>query len=109
MYLKHQIGKNVVAVLFLLAIILPSAIQFSHMMEGHEGIACNDQSNHIHKSEKSCETCAFKLTSLSYAIVKYPDLLSAQISVRVSTSFTPIQFNRSTFTNKQLRAPPVFS
>ncbi len=109
MYLKNQIGKNVAAVLLLLAVMLPSAIQFSHMIEGHEGSACNDQSTHIHKSEKACEVCAFHLTSISYDIVKYPDLLLAQISVKVSTLFTPLQFNRSTFTNKQLRGPPVFS
>ena len=54
MYLKNQIGKNVAAVLLLLAVMLPSAIQFGHMIEGHEGSACNDQSTHIHKSEKAC-------------------------------------------------------
>ena len=109
MYLKNQIGKNVVAVLLLLAVMLPSAIQFVHMIEGHEGIACNDQSTHIHKSEKVCEVCAFNLTSLSYAIVKYPDLLLIQISVKVSTNYTPTQLYFSTLTNKQLRGPPVFS
>ena len=109
MYLKNQIGKNVAAVLLLLAITLPSAIQFSHMIEGHDGVACNDQSTHIHKSEKTCEVCAFHLTSFSYDIAKYPDLSLTQISVKLSTSFTPLQFHRSTLTNKQLRAPPVFS
>jgi hypothetical protein len=109
MYLKSQIGKNVAAVLLLLAIMLPTAVQFSHMIEGHEGIACNDQSTHIHITEKTCEICAFQLTSISYDIVKYPDLLLTQISVKVSTTFTPLQFHHTTLTNKQLRAPPVFS
>ena len=109
MYLKNQIGKNVVAVLLLLAILLPSAIQFSHMIEGHEGVGCNDQSTHIHKTEKTCEICAFQLTSLSYDIIKYPDLLLTQISVVVNTIFTPLQFHSSILTNKRLRAPPVFS
>ena len=109
MYLKSQIGKNVAAVLLLLAIILPSAVQFSHMIEGHEGVACNDQSTHIHKTEKTCEVCAFQLTPLSYDIVKYPDFLLVQISVKLSTIITPLQFHHSTLTNKQLRAPPVLS
>ena len=109
MYLKSQIGKNVAAVLLLLAIILPSAVQFSHMIEGHEGVACNDHSTHIHKTEKTCEICAFQLTSVSYDIDKYPDLLLTQISVKVSTIFTPLRFHYSTLTNKQLRAPPVLS
>tara|TARA_B100000768_G_C11258771_1_gene367732 strand:- start:103 stop:432 length:330 start_codon:yes stop_codon:yes gene_type:complete len=109
MYLKSQIGKNVGAILLLLAIILPASVQFSHMIEGHEGIACNDQSTHIHKTEKTCEICAFQLTSLSYDIIKYPDLLLTQISVVVNTIFTPLKFHNSTLTNKQLRAPPVLS
>ena len=109
MYLKSSIGKNVAAILLLLAIMLPSAVQFSHMIEGHEGVPCNDQSTHIHKTEKTCEICVFQLTSVSYDIDKYPDLLLTQISVKVSTTFTPLRFHYSTLTNKQLRAPPVFS
>ena len=109
MYLKSQIGKNVAAVLLLLAILFPSAVQFSHMIEGHEGAPCNDQSTHIHKTEKTCEICVFQLTSVSYDIDKYPDLLLTQISVKLSTTFTLLQFHYSTLTNKQLRAPPVFS
>ena len=109
MYLKSHLGKNIAAVLLLLALILPTAIQFSHMIEGHEGVACNDQSTHIHTSEKTCEVCAFHLTSISYDIAKYPDLTFTQISVKLSTDFTPLQFHNSTLTNKQLRAPPVLS
>lgn len=109
MYLKNQLGKNIAAVLLLLALILPTAIQFSHMIEGHEGVACNDQTTHIHKSEKTCEVCAFHLTSIRYDIAKYPDLLLIQISVKVSTNYTPLQLYFSTLTNNQLRGPPVFS
>ena len=109
MYLKNQLGKNIAAVLLLLALILPTAIQFSHMVEGHEDISCNIQSSHIHKSEKTCEVCAFHHTSISYDIAKYPDLVFTQISVKVSTNYTPTQLYFSTLTNKQLRGPPVFS
>ena len=109
MYLNNQLGKNIAAFLLLLAIMLPTAIQFSHMIEGHEGIACNDQSTHIHQSEKICEICAFHLTSFSYDIAKYPDLQLVHISVKVSTTYTSLQLYFSTLTNNQLRGPPVFS
>ena len=109
MYLKNQLGKNIAAVLLLLALILPTAIQFSHMIEGHEDISCNIQDSHIHKSEKTCEVCAFHITSIRYDIAKYPDLLLKQISVKVSTNYTPLQLYFSTLTNNQLRGPPVFS
>jgi hypothetical protein len=109
MYLKNQLGKNIAAVLLLLALILPTAIQFSHMVEGHEDVTCNDQSTHIHKSSKTCEVCAFHLTSISYDLATYPDLSLLQISVKVSTNYTPLQLYFSTLTNKQLRGPPIFS
>jgi len=109
MYLKDQLGKNIAAVLLLLALILPTAIQFSHMIEGHEGVTCNNQTTHIHKSEKNCEVCAFHLAPIRYDIATYPDLILTQISVKVSTIYTPLQLYFSTLTNKQLRGPPVFS
>ena len=109
MYLNNQLGKNIAALLLLLALILPTAIQFRHMIEGHEGDTCNNLSTHIHKSEKNCEICAFHITSFNYDIAKYPDLLLAQISVKVSTTYTPLQLYFSTLTNNQLRGPPVFS
>ena len=109
MYLKNPIGKNIASVLLLLALVFPTAIQISHMVEGHDDVVCNDHSTHFHKTEKTCEVCAFQLTPLSYDIVKYPDLLLVQISVKLSTIFTPLQFHHSTLTNKQLRAPPVLS
>ena len=109
MYLKNQLGKNFAALLLLLALILPTALQFSHMIEGHEGDTCNEQSTHIHKSEKNCEVCDFHLTSINYDLANYPDLLLTQISVKLSTDFAPVQFYYPTPTNKQLRAPPVTS
>ena len=109
MYLKNQLGKTLASVLLLLALILPTAIQFSHMIEGHESDTCNELSTHIHKSEKNCDVCDFHFTSISYDIAKYPDLLLPQISVKLSSDFTSLQFYYPTLTSKQLRAPPVNS
>jgi len=109
MYLKNPLGKNIAAVLLLLALVFPTAIQISHMVEGHDDVACNDHSTHFHKTEKTCEICVFHISSISYDIAKYPDLLLTQISVKVSTNYTPLQLYFSYLTNKQLRGPPVFS
>ena len=109
MYLKNQFGKNTAALLLLLALILPTAIQFSHFIEGHESDICYDHSNHIHQTKKNCEVCDFHLTSINYDITKYPDLLLTQISVRLTSDFTPLQYHYPTLTNKQLRAPPITS
>ncbi|MDG1042009.1 MAG: hypothetical protein P8O96_04080 [Flavobacteriaceae bacterium] len=109
MYLKNPLGKNIAAVLLLLALVFPTAIQISHMVEGHDDVACNDHSTHFHKTEKTCEICVFHISSVSYDIAKYPDLLLTQISVKLSTDFTPLQFHYPTLTNTQLRAPPIMS
>ena len=53
MYLKNPIGKNIATVLLLLALVFPTAIQISHMVEGHDDVVCNDHSTHFHKSEKN--------------------------------------------------------
>tara|TARA_B110000967_G_C18726406_1_gene480340 strand:+ start:606 stop:935 length:330 start_codon:yes stop_codon:yes gene_type:complete len=109
MYLTNKLGKIFAAVLLLLALLFPTAIQVSHMVEGHEDVACNDHSTHFHKSEKTCEICVFHISLISYDIAKYPDLILAQISVKVSTNYTPTQLYFSTLTNNQLRGPPIFS
>ncbi|MDB4180900.1 hypothetical protein N9611_01455 [Flavobacteriaceae bacterium] len=109
MYLTNKFGKIFAALLLLLAIMLPTAIQVSHMIEGHEDVACNDHSTHFHKSEKTCEICVFHISLISYDIAKYPDLILAQISVKVNTTYTSLQLYFSTLTNNQLRGPPVFS
>ncbi|MDC1355476.1 hypothetical protein N8205_01385 [Flavobacteriaceae bacterium] len=109
MYLTNKFGKIFAAVLLLLALLFPTAIQISHMVEGHEDVACNDHSTHFHKSEKTCEICVFHISLISYDIAKYPDLISAQISVKVRTNYTPLQLYFSTLTNRQLRGPPVYS
>ena len=83
MYLKSQLGKNIATLLLSLALILPTAIQFSHMLEGHEDVSCNIQSSHIHKSQKTCKICAFHHTSISYDIAKYPDLVFTQHTTTV--------------------------
>ncbi|MDC1540609.1 hypothetical protein N8480_08080, partial [Flavobacteriaceae bacterium] len=108
-YLTNKFGKIFAAVLLLLALLFPTAIQISHMVEGHEDVACNDHSTHFHKSEKTCEICVFHISLISYDIAKYPDLISAQISVKVRTNYTPLQLYFSTLTNRQLRGPPVYS
>ena len=109
MYLTNKFGEIFAAVLLLLALLFPTAIQISHMVEGHEDVACNDHSTHFHKSEKTCEICVFHISLISYDIAKYPDLISAQISVKVRTNYTPLQLYFSTLTNRQLRGPPVYS
>ncbi|MCX2679384.1 hypothetical protein OOZ15_05460 [Galbibacter sp. EGI 63066] len=106
---KKQIGKNIVALLLFAALMLPTAIQFFHMFEGHEHITCSEKTSHIHKSITKCDTCDFHLVSFNYDIAKYPDLLLPKIPVKINVDFASLQFHSIKITNTQLRAPPIFS
>ena len=109
MNLRKQFGKSIAALLLFVALMLPTAIQFFHLLEGHEHVACNNFSTHIHKSIEKCETCTFHLSSLNYDIAEYPDLLAPTIPVKINQDFSSLLLHSFKITNTQLRAPPIFS
>ena len=109
MEFKKQFGKYLLALVLFVALTIPTAIQFFHMLEGHEHTACNDKTTHIHDSISKCEICTFHITSFDYDLAKYPDLLVSEISVRVDLKFKSLHFHSFNLNNTQLRAPPIFS
>ncbi|MBJ7879938.1 hypothetical protein [Gelidibacter salicanalis] len=106
---KKQIGKNIVALLLFVALMLPTAIQFLHIFEGHEHISCTDQVTHLHNSDVKCEIGHYYLVSFNYDIAEYPELFLSAIPLKVEADFASLQFHSFKITNTQLRAPPVFS
>ena len=106
---KKQIGNNLIALVLFVALMMPSAIQFFHTLEGHEHLTCTEKATHIHKSVTKCEICSFLFTSLNYDIAKHPDLLFPIIFVKVNETFTVLQLHSSKIAHKQLRAPPFLS
>jgi len=106
---KKQLGKNIAALLLFAALMLPTAVQFVHMFEGHEHIACTEQSTHIHKSVVKCDICHFHLASFNYDIDQYPEIFLPTIPVKIETNFASLQFHSFKITNTQLRAPPILS
>ncbi len=109
MDLKKQFGKIIAALLLLVALMLPTAIDFIHMFEGHDHITCNDSTTHVHKSVVKCDICHFNLASFNYDIAEYPNLLLSKIPQKNEVNFTSLLFNSNKLTNTQLRAPPIFS
>jgi hypothetical protein len=106
---EKQLGKSIAALLLFVALMLPSAIQFIHMSDGHEHIACKEKTTHIHKPVVKCEICSFHLASFNYDLAKYPELLLPKIHVKVEANFASLQYHSFKITNTQLRAPPIFS
>jgi len=106
---NKQIGKNIVTLLLFVALMLPSAVQFFHIFDGHEHIACTEKGIHVHKSDTDCELCSFHLASFNYDIAEYPDLFLPKTPVKVDVNLEPLQLHSFKITNTQLRAPPIFS
>ena len=106
---RKQIGKNIVALLLFVALMLPTAIQLFHMFEGHEHITCSEKTIHIHKSIPKCEICDLHLTASNYHIAEHPNLLLPKIHVKIEANFASLQYHSFKITNTRLRAPPIFS
>jgi hypothetical protein len=106
---KKQLGKNIAALLLLIALMLPTVIPFIHIFEGHEHIACSEKTTHIHKNVIKCEICSFNLATFTYDIIEYRELLRPKIPVKIEVNFASLQYHSSKITNTQLRAPPIFS
>lgn len=109
MNFKKQIGKNIVTLLLFTALMLPTAVQFFHMLDGHKHIACTETTTHIHESVIKCKICSFQLDSFDYDIAKYPDLLVPNTPIKVEAKFASLQYHSFNITNTRLRAPPIFS
>lgn len=104
-----QTGKNIASLLLVLALLLPTAIQFAHAFEGHQHVTCTDNTTHLHQSITKCEICSFHLSSFNYDIVNYPNLSLPEIHVKKDANLTALKPHGFITTNTQLRAPPIFS
>ncbi|MBL4879836.1 MAG: hypothetical protein JKX82_00795 [Oleispira sp.] len=106
---RKQIGKTILALVLLSALMLPAVIQFSHaVFQEHEHIACNEQTIHIHADIDDCQICHFQLASFNYEVRKYTELLIAPIPVEVESQYSSLLFYVFRTPNTQLRGPPHF-
>lgn len=107
---KKQIVKSIASLVLLVALVLPTAIQFIHVFEcNHEHDALAHEKTTIHEPSSKCDICSFHLTSFDYNLEVYPNLILPEIPFRVNVKVTPLYLRTITVTNTQLRAPPVFS
>lgn len=106
---KKQFGQKILTLVLFIALMLPIAVQFSHIFEEHEHVSCNESSIHVHELAAKCETCNFCLPYFNYNIVEYSELPLPIIHVKINDNFSSLQLHSFIITNTQLRAPPVFS
>ena len=103
---KNQIGKNIIASLLLMFLLLPTVFQFVSVFEDHEHVVCSEQQVHVHKSIVDCEICSFHFTPLNYNLAQHKSFEVLLISETTQENFTFLLFHSFTTTNIKLRGPP---
>ncbi len=110
MKVVQNIKEIFIASLFVVTLVLPSLIQFSHQLtEEHEYTWCTEQKAHIHEGNLHCDSCSYHFTNFIYKVTSIPELeVPPIISKTTLGSTTPLCYSLP-LTSKQLRAPPIFS
>lgn len=106
---KKQIGKRIVALVLLVALMLPITTMFFHVFENHEHFTCIEKTEHVHELPTKCDICYFYVESPDYDVAKFSDLLVLKAPVKVDLNFAPLQFHSLRITNNRLRGPPFYS
>ncbi|WP_051285132.1 hypothetical protein [Aequorivita capsosiphonis] len=108
MILKKDIFKIVIAAIFSLALLFPTAVKFAHTFEDHEHEVCTDLSVHIHKKQLDCSICDFHFSIFSFEAQSLPEF-----TVINSFHTTKIIYLLPEFTTNNihyfLRGPPLLS
>ncbi|SMC72004.1 hypothetical protein [Cellulophaga tyrosinoxydans] len=106
MEFKKQFGKSILGLLLFAIFLMPTVIQFSHVLEGHKHTICTDNSTHIDAKVTKCEICDFHFVVFNYEIIRFPELIISVPPRHIETNIVSINFKSFNLTHKQLRAPP---
>ncbi|MBC8755108.1 hypothetical protein H2O64_10525 [Kordia sp. YSTF-M3] len=110
MKVVQKIKEITIASLFVVTLVLPSLIQFSHQLtEDHEYTWCKEQKAHIHEGNLHCDSCTYHFTNFIYEVTSLPKLELPPIIFKTTLGSTTPLCNYAPLTSKQLRAPPIFS
>ena len=105
---NKNIPLYVISFLLIGILLLPSVIQFSHLLENHEHKFCKDYSNHFHEIENHCSINFFHFSAFNFSPISVSHIIPPKISALVFEYYTllivsqnPSQFHK--------RGPPVIS
>jgi hypothetical protein len=101
-----HIAVKSIAMVLLIAIVLPSVVKFTHVFENHKHELCSNPSDtHYHEIEIDCEFYKFKLNTV-YAIKTLASdvlIIENNHKIKASQYFYVSDFQRLPFS---LRGPP---
>ncbi len=108
MGIEKQILRAFTALVLLSALLLPNAVQLSHVFQGHEHVVCHDQVEHVHAQPSDCQICHFHLSTYNYSLGNSTVVLLPPVLDKVESQFSNPLCSSFKKTNTQLRAPPYF-
>lgn len=104
---KLNIVIKSIALVLLIAIMLPTAVKFAHVFENHKHEVCtNPSDSHFHEIEVDCEFYKFNLNTVFALKTNILKFFTPQTHFKISTSqyYFISDFQRLPFS---LRGPPV--
>jgi hypothetical protein len=106
---KEQLIKRIASLLLIIALMMPIAVKFIHIFEGHEHVACTEHKTHLHKSNSKCDICIFQIGSFNYDVIGYPELLITETPCNIKGGICAVSLHSFKVNNTKLRAPPIFA
>ncbi|OSY89473.1 hypothetical protein WH52_02230 [Tenacibaculum holothuriorum] len=104
-----QLFKKLIATLFFIALVLPTAIQSMHAFKEHEHVVCTSKTDqHLHELENDCAELHLQLELFSFQINNNYEVIPQDY---YSQNFIeqPQQDKVVYFSKKSSRAPPYFT
>ena len=108
MNLKKEIFKIILAAIFSLALLFPTAVKIVHAFEGHHHEVCTDFSVHIHKKQLDCSICDFHFSIFSFETQELPEFVVTHSFHETKTIYLLPEFTINEV-HYFLRGPPLLS
>tara|TARA_R100000353_G_scaffold176127_1_gene149638 strand:+ start:135065 stop:135394 length:330 start_codon:yes stop_codon:yes gene_type:complete len=106
--LKLNITQALIATVFCLALLLPSAVDFAHIFESHEHKTCTDLSTHLHEKQLDCSICDFHFSVFNFEPIAVTEFAVLNGFKKVETTYYFPKLS-SPATHFYLRGPPLLS
>ena len=101
--------KKTFALALLLALLLPSTIQFSHIFgHQHEHKRCTNLNAHLHEKKLDCSIDSFHFSSYTYIEFNFSEF-SETISIAAIANHYTSAITSAHFHSASLRGPPHIS
>lgn len=103
---QQNIFIKIASVVLLLAVLLPSAVKFAHVLEQHKHEVCTDNSStHMHELDLDCEFYKFKLNTQYYSFLESNNIIIEDNYFKINNTFYNFQYNHQQL-SYSLRGPP---